>query len=71
MKSFAITVCGWWALIAMIFIMPYLIVSIQLDAGFNVSDWDESHRSTYVLSVYMTAILSLGTAVLDEFFNRR
>ena len=51
--------------------MPYLIVGIQLDAGFNVSDWDESHRSTYVLSVYMTAILSLGTAVLDEFFNRR
>lgn len=38
MKSFAITVCGWWVLIAMIFIMPYLIVSIQLDAGFNVSD---------------------------------
>lgn len=34
-------------------------------------DWNESHRSTYVLSVYMTAILSLGTAVLDEFFNRR
>ena len=71
MKSFVITVCGWWVLIAMIFIMPYLIVGIQLDAGFNVSDWDESLRSTYVLSVYMTAILSLGTAVLDEFFNRR
>lgn len=71
MKSFAITVCGWWVLIAMIFIMPYLIVGIQLDAGFNVSDWDESHRSTYVLSVYMTAILSLGTAVLDEFFNHK
>ena len=71
MKSFVITVCGWWVLIAMIFIMPYLIVGIQLDAGFNVSDWDESQKSTYHKSVYMTAILSLGTAVLDEFFNRR
>lgn len=37
MKLLTSIICAWWIFIAIIFTFPYLLISIQFDAGFNVS----------------------------------
>ena len=66
MKLLTSTICVWWIFIAIIFTFPYLLISIQFDAGFNVSDWNEFHRFCYIKFVCILTALHLMAVALNE-----
>ena len=70
MKLLTSTIFIWWFLITIIFIFPYLLISIPFNAGFDVSNWSEHHRYYYVGLVCVTTMLSLGMIVLNELFKK-
>lgn len=69
MKSSMSSVWVWWTFVAISFIIPYLFVSIEFEAGFNISDWNELHRQRYVGFVFITALLSFGITALCEYIK--
>lgn len=70
MKLLTSIICAWWIFIAIIFTFPYLWISIQFDAGFNVSDWNELHRFCYIKFVCILTSLNLMAVALNELIKK-
>lgn len=69
MRSSKLIIWLWWVYVGVIFIFPYLFISI--DVGFNVSDWSEYYRYLYVGSILFIATIGFFITLLYEFIKNK